>query len=32
LEIDATVNRVMKAAEVPGVGLAILNDCGRANR
>ncbi len=25
-EIDATVNRVMKAAEVPGMGLAILND------
>lgn len=25
-EIDATVNRVMKAAEVPGLGLAILND------
>jgi CubicO group peptidase (beta-lactamase class C family) len=25
-EIDATVARLMKAAEVPGVGLAILND------
>jgi CubicO group peptidase (beta-lactamase class C family) len=25
-KIDATVSRVMKAAEVPGVGLAILND------
>jgi CubicO group peptidase (beta-lactamase class C family) len=25
-EIDATVTHVMKAAEVPGVGLAILND------
>jgi CubicO group peptidase (beta-lactamase class C family) len=25
-EIDATVNRVMKAAEVPGMGLAILSD------
>ncbi len=25
-EIDATVNCVMKAAEVPGMGLAILND------
>ena len=25
-EIDATVARVMKGAEVPGVGLAILND------
>jgi CubicO group peptidase (beta-lactamase class C family) len=25
-EIDATVARLMKAAEVPGIGLAILND------
>jgi CubicO group peptidase (beta-lactamase class C family) len=25
-EIDTTVTRVMKAAEVPGMGLAILND------
>jgi len=25
-EIDETVNRVMKAAEVPGMGLAILSD------
>ena len=25
-EIDATVGQLMKAAEVPGVGLAILND------